>query len=94
MSVSAQTLVSYPRESVRGHAAELYAVVAAAVQDDRQFTDSLRLMHQLATSKVRRAAPPVSDRQVTAAGAGETQAGPVWAAVCRLAWGNRNVMLR
>ena len=35
------------------YAAELYGVVAAAIQDDSQFGDSLRLMHQLATSKVR-----------------------------------------
>ncbi|XP_043224262.1 proteasome adapter and scaffold protein ECM29-like [Amphibalanus amphitrite] len=47
-----KTLVCYPRETVRGHAAELYGVVAAAIQDDKQFGESLRLMHQLATSKV------------------------------------------
>ena len=49
-----QTLVTYPRETVRVHAAELYGVVAAAIQEDQQFSESLRQMHQLATSKVGR----------------------------------------
>ena len=60
-----QTLVSYPRETVRCHAAELYGVVAAAVQDDAQFSESLRQMHQLATSKVGRRLTALSEWFVT-----------------------------